>query len=213
MSSSERAVLRELVAMPAMRGFRVDGNGAFKSLPPDANDLGIFLQTLSWSSSQDEMIVTLGVRSKRLQRFDAQAFGMPLRGSPKLGLLHYERSLGWLLGQEEPRFSGTPEEIAGQISPLIETYVIPDLEAHASDQAIAGAMLAHEPLRTLTPNDLMRLAWLLDDLGDTSRLPEVQATLSASSLEYPTDEERRLIADVTADIERAISGPDFRPKG
>jgi len=212
MNSDVGIVLRELVAIPAMHGFRIDGNGAFTSLPPDANDVGIFLQAMPWSTGHDEVIVAYGVRSQRLRRFDAKAFGMPSGGSPRLGLLHYERSLGWLLGQEEPRFSGAPQEVAGQIRPLIETHVILDLQAHASDAAIADAMLAHEPLTTLTRNDVMRLAWLLREIGNKGRLPEVEAILDAAPRELSSDEERRLIADVTADIERAISEPDFRPE-
>ena len=154
--SIDPSVLRALADLPELHGFRVCGD-AVVSTTTEGNDLAIFVQELPWSTPpRPPLIITYGVRLGRLIRFDSHVLRIRTSRWPRLGRLHYERSLGWLLQREEPVFGGSAgaPDVAEQMRPFMVRHVIPDLVAHASEEAVAEALLNNDPLQSLPRHEL-----------------------------------------------------------
>lgn len=203
MTNHETSLASLLVRSRLLPGFRTHGASVTRT-ESDGNEVAIFVQRLPWSRSETpEVIVAFGVRSERLKRFDTDVLGFPQGKWPRLGLLHYERSLGWLLGIAEPSFTGGPELAVEQMLPTLLASVIPHLGEHASDPAIADALYATQPLHSLPRHELLRLVALLEQQGDSHRLSVVAAALDHPSQGRLSAIQEKLIADTTAEIERS----------
>jgi hypothetical protein len=200
-------IVRALVALPEFSGYKAVHDCAV-GRSPTGNEKVICVQSLRRATSPfGQFVVTFGVRSSALATFDATELGMPQQGRPHLGLLHYERSLGWLLRREEPVFSGrSPGEVAATIAEAVAPRVLPHLDKVSSDEAIADALLATTPFYRLPRHELLRLRFLLSRAGRTAEVARVEEALRDPGQGKPSDADLALIADVNRDIEAAIGG-------
>jgi len=207
-------IIRALIKSPALIGFKAHA-GMTARREPNGNELAIFLHERPWSTVESsDLEMTFGVRSAKLAQFDRDILRIPQPRLPRLGRMHYERSLGWLLRGEEPRYGGaqSPAAIAEQMLPVVVSRVLPHLEAHATDEAIASALYASSPLDRQPLHELLRLQYLLDTSGDA------RAKAVSEALARPDRGAVRsspIVEAVTAEIERrtgavAVNASKFR---
>lgn len=149
-----------------------------------------------WSQSAPEFVVAFGLRSRRLTTFDRVGLGIPQGRAPTQGLLHYERSLGWLLRADDPIFSAIDPLVEDALGRMIRERVLPHLSTLDSDRALAEAMLQEGPITNMPRLDLLRLRELLGILGMEEDQAHVDAVLLSSPELGPDEADRRAIEQV-----------------
>ena len=152
-----------------------------------ANSGLIAFRRWKWNTHDTcRFFVEAGVFSPRLAREEADWAGLPVPMTPTLRLGAIGARLAALMGEREELFWTVRasslalelEALGESVREKIEIFVLPFVEAHASDEAIRDQLLAH--LDDLGPEQVRWLTRLLADLGPADRLPEVRDQVGLS---------------------------------
>lgn len=152
-----------------------------------ANSGLIAFRRWKWNTHDTcRFFVEAGVFSPRLAREEADWAGLPVPMTPTLRLGAIGARLAALMGEREELFWTVRasslalelEALGESVREKIEIFVLPFVEAHASDEAIRDQLLAH--LDDLGPEQVRWLTRLLADLG-----PRTGSPRSATRSGYP----------------------------
>jgi uncharacterized protein DUF4304 len=171
-------------------GFQRRGNRFYRDAG-DSVQLVDFQRSMTSTHDRVRFTVNLGVESKRLAAFFESRTARSKKRLPSVDNCHWKLRLDWLVPDPINEWfvldgRSDVEQLGRQLLTYLRGYVLPGLEAHGTDAALANLWLSGQSPGLTDFSRLLYLAVLLHDSGSKAALDSVMRELDELTAGDPT---------------------------
>lgn len=177
---------------PTLRayGFQRRNNRFYRD-PGDCVQLVDFQRSMTSTQDSVRFTVNIGVQSKRLAAFFESPMPRSKKRLPSVDDCHWNLRLDWLVPEPIDEWfvidgRSNVEQLGQRLLTYLKGYVLPSLDAHSTDAALAKLWLTGQSPSLTDFNRLLYLALLLHDSGSQAALDSVVRELDQLTAGEPT---------------------------